>query len=267
MWILLLFVSTFFTQNEHSFRSSIQMVNEQEILLEQMVKEYSYILSGVYYKNNRQYFNDTQTKFEEQLSDLIHGNETKNISVPFHFSVIEALRSIKRSWKQFKTTFGGTKFKRIHTYHKKLKKNLETLRNAYFLAAKEASIDLESEKMTLIAFKNESLLAERLVKTLSLYLINKDTRSNTLLAKDRFQASIQDIIDVQLTDAHPNFVIVNDIQSLWKSMDETLVKVLYEGFKDKVYLMNIHKTETLIIKRIADFREREALSADSSSSH
>ena len=254
MWFLFILISLVQTESPEAYENAIQKTFEQRILVQQIVKEYAFIISGVYHKNNRKSFTESLSRFERNLQLLINGSTNKNIPAPPIYEMIEQLEKISYHWRKFKTLFTDSKFGLILNYQEKIDANLKLVTEGYLAQTRKEEMTLSDSEFNILKSFDHKYISESLIKEVTLFMLDEGNRSNALDTKDDFQDCIQFILDMD-DESDPNYTVIDDVKSLWKTMDITLINVLNDGDKNKIHLMTLHKTQTLIIKRIDRYKE------------
>ena len=256
MWFLFILVSLIQTESPEAYENAIKKTFEQRVLVQQIVKEYAFIISGVYHKNNRKSFNESLDRFERNLQLLINGSTDKNIPAPPTYDMIEQLEKISYHWRKFKTLFTDSKFGQILNYQEKIETNLKLVTEGYLAQTHKEEMTLSDTEFNILKSFDHKYFSEYLIKEVTLFMLDEGNRSNALDTKDSFQDCIQYILDKD-DESDPNYTIIDDIKSLWKTMDLALINVLHDGDKNKIHLMTLHKTQTLLIKRIDRYKETQ----------
>ena len=254
MFFLFILISLMQTESPEAYENAIQITFEQRVLVHQVVKEYAFIISGVYHKNNRKSFTESMDRFERNLNMLINGNTEKNIPAPPTYEMIEQLEKISYHWRKFKTLFTDSKFGQILNYQEKMDTNLKHVTEGYLALTRKEEMTLSDSEFNILKSFDHRYYSEFLIKEVTLFMLDEGNRSNALDIKDNFQDCIQFILDKD-DESDPNYTVIDDIKSLWKTMDITLINILDDGDKNKIHLMTLHKTQTLLIKRIDRYKE------------
>ena len=120
-----------FLQDENKIVSAVKLSKQQQILTHQLSKEYSFIIAGIYFKTNRKYFSETKELFEENISDLINGNNDKNIPIPINFDIISHLESVMSIWDDLEGEFDSTDYRKIKRLSDKLVETFKKIELIY----------------------------------------------------------------------------------------------------------------------------------------
>lgn len=254
MFVLFLIISLIQTGSPEEYENAIQKSFEQRVLVHQIVKEYAFIISGVYHKNNRKSFKESNERFEKNLQLLINGSNDSDIPAPPTYEMIERFEKISYHWRKFKALFSDSKFGQIIKYQEKIDKNLTILIDEYLAHTQKEDMTLSDSEFNIRKSYDHIYFSESLIKEVCLFMLNEGNRSDALNTKNQFQDCIQFILDED-DESDPNYPIINDIKTLWKTMDLALLNILDDGNKNKIHLMTLHKTQTLLIKRIDRYKE------------
>jgi len=247
MIFLLLLATLINTTTSTEYQNSIREANKQRVLLQQIVKEYSFVVSGIYRKTSPKKLADLIELFEENQARLANGDEDLHIASPPTFELLELIEHTDEKWNTLLAKFDDSNFTQIMVLEAKINANLEFFIESIMVYTRQQNIFLP-ENIQVIC--NQEYLSERLVKEVALFMLSKFGKMRTIRTKDKFQESIKPIFE-----SEQNLTLSTELKDLWQKFDNALFDILAREQKSKGYLRGINELQTKLRININKYKE------------